>query len=248
MRTRLLLVGAAPFAGLLALWTLVTGAGWVSPVFLPPPLPTARAFAELFSWSFAAQHLGPSCARVGTAFLISVALAFPLGLLSGQSALVARLTHPLLGFLRYLPVAALVPLCILWFGIDDAQKIAVITVGVALQLTLLFAGSSAGVSPELLEAGRAFGLGRAALLWRVVLPAAAPALWDDLRVSAGWAWSYLVLSELVAGSDGIGYFVVQSQRYLQTERVFAGIFFIGLLGVATDGAFRRCARALFPWL
>lgn len=244
---RPLLVGAAPFAVLLVAWSLATDGGWISPVFLPAPAQTARAFAELFSTAFFAEHLLPSGVRVGCAFALSVALAFPLGLLSGQSALVAQLTHPLLGFLRYLPVASLVPLCILWFGIDDGQKIAVITLGVALQLVLLFAASSAAVPRELLEAGRTFGLGRGALLLRVVLPAAAPALWDDLRVSAGWAWSYLVLSELVAGSSGIGYFVVQSQRYLQTERVFAGILFIGLLGVITDGAFRRAGRLLFRW-
>ncbi len=248
MRARPLLVGLAPFLALLAAWTLATEGGLVSSVFLPTPRDTARAFAGLFTTSFFTEHLLPSCARVGAAFVLSVALAFPLGLLSGQSPFVARLAHPLLGFLRYLPVASLVPLCILWFGIDDGQKVAVITLGVALQLTLLFAASAAAVPLELLEAGRTFGLGRAGLLLRVVLPAAAPALWDDLRVSAGWAWSYLVLAELVAGSSGVGYFVVQSQRYLQTDLVFAGILFIGLLGVLTDGAFRWTGRGMFRWL
>jgi len=160
---------------------------------------------------------------------------------------VARLVEPLCGFTRYLPVAALVPLCILWFGIDDSQKVAVIVIGVVFQLVLLFAADTSAVPSELVEAGRTFGLTRMGIVWRIVLPWSMPAIWDDMRISAGWAWSYLVLAELVAGNRGVGYFVIQSQRFLETERVFAGILFIGLLGVATDLAFRLTGKRMFRW-
>lgn len=159
----------------------------------------------------------------------------------------ARLVEPLCGFTRYLPVAALVPLCILWFGIDDGQKVAVITIGVVFQLVLVFAVDTASVPQELIEAGRTFGLSRSKILRRIVLPWSMPAIWDDMRISAGWAWSYLVLAEFVAGNSGVGYFVIQSQRFLETERVFAGILFIGVLGVATDLAFRLSGRRMFRW-
>jgi NitT/TauT family transport system permease protein len=231
----------------LLVWALVTYAGVVDPVFVPTPGSVLASFIDLASSEFVLNHLVPSALRVTAAFLLSVAIAFPLGTISGQVPSVEKLLHPLFGFTRYLPVASLVPLCILWFGIGDGQKIAVITIGVVFQLVLLLAYDSASVPKELIEAGRTFGLTRSQILRRIVVPFALPAMWDHLRVSAGWAWSYLVLAELVAGNKGVGYFVVQSQRYLQTDKVFAGILFIGLLGVLTDVMFRLSAKKLFQW-
>jgi NitT/TauT family transport system permease protein len=135
----------------------------------------------------------------------------------------------------------------LWFGIGDAQKIAVITIGVVFQLILVISADSVAVPQELIEAGRTFGLSRSQVLWRIVVPWSMPAIWDDLRIAAGWAWSYLVLAELVAGNRGIGYFIIQSQRYLETDRVFAGILFVGILGVLTDLLFRVSGARLFRW-
>jgi NitT/TauT family transport system permease protein len=236
-----------PFAALLAVWALVTYTGLVDPVFLPTPGSVLASFLQLASGEFILTHLVPSALRVMVAFLISVAVAFPLGTITGQVPSVEKLLHPVFGFTRYLPVASLVPLCILWFGVGDAQKIAVITIGVVFQLVLLLAYDSASVPKELIEAGRTFGLRRCEILRRIVVPFAMPAIWDHLRISAGWAWSYLVLAELVAGNKGVGYFVVQSQRYLQTDKVFAGILFIGILGVITDLLFRLSAKRLFQW-
>jgi NitT/TauT family transport system permease protein len=241
-------VSALPFALIVLAWYVLTRTGVVDPVFLPGPGATLKSFVSLLSVDFFWQQLAPSLTRVGLAFLLSVLIALPVGVVSGQNQLVARLVQPLCGFTRYLPVAALVPLTILWFGIDNGQKIAVIMIGVVFQLTLLLASDTASVPQELIEAGRTFGLTRGQIIWRVVLPSSLPAIWDDLRISAGWAWSYLVLAELVAGNRGIGYFIIQSQRYLDTDRVFAGILFIGILGVLTDLAFRLTASRIFRWL
>jgi NitT/TauT family transport system permease protein len=242
------LVSTLPFVIVVLAWYVLTRTAAIDPVFLPGPGATLKSFLSLLTADFFGQHLAPSLTRVGLAFLFSVLIALPLGVLSSQSPLIARLVQPLCGFTRYLPVAALVPLTILWFGIDDGQKIAVIMIGVVFQLTLLFAGDTASVPQELIEAGRTFGLTRRQIIWRVVLPSSLPAIWDDLRISAGWAWSYLVLAELVAGNRGIGYFIIQSQRYLNTDQVFAGILFIGILGVLTDFAFRLTASRIFRWL
>ena len=240
-------ISFAPVAFLLAVWYVLTRTGYIDPIFLPGPGRVLRSFISLLTFDFFRGELLPSLLRIGGAFLLSVAVAFPLGILSGQIPVVARLVLPLCGFTRYLPVAALVPLCILWFGIDDPQKIAVITIGVVFQLTLLISVDSATVPKELIEAGRTFGLSRASVIMRIVLPWSMPTIWDHLRISAGWAWSYLVLAELVAGNRGIGYFIIQSQRYLETDRVFAGIVFVGILGLLTDFLFRISASRLFRW-
>ena len=247
MRLSRTAISFVPIGLLLLLWYLLTATGMVSAVFLPSPGRVVQAFFSLWSVSFFQQELLPSLFRIGGAFLLSVVLALPLGVLSGQIPLVARLALPLCGFTRYLPVAALVPLCILWFGIGYAQKIAVITIGVVFQLTLLLTADSAAVPKELIEAGRTFGLSRGAVIWRIVLPCAMPSMWDDLRIAAGWAWSYLILAELVAGNRGIGYFIIQSQRYLVTDQVFAGILFVGILGLITDFLFRISGSRLFRW-
>ena len=241
------LIGLIPILLLLAFWYLLTGLGLVDPIFLPGPNRVLQSFISLLTVSFFREELLPSLLRIGGAFLLSVAVAFPLGIISGQIPVVARLVLPLCGFTRYLPVAALVPLCILWFGIGDGQKIAVITIGVVFQLTLLIFVDSASVPKELIEAGRTFGLSRSGVILRVVLPWSMPTIWDHLRIAAGWAWSYLVLAELVAGNRGIGYFIIQSQRYLETDRVFAGIIFVGILGLLTDFLFRISASRLFRW-
>ena len=233
---------------LLFVWILISFLGLVDSIFLPSPYETLKSFFSLLSLQFIQENLVPSTIRVLFAFLLSVVIAFPLGLLSSQNPFVRKMIIPLCSFTRYLPVAAFVPLCILWFGIDDAQKVAVIMLGVTFPLVLLIGADTASVPAELIETGRTFGLTKAQIVRRIVLPWAMPTIWEDLRISAGWAWSYLILAELVAGNSGIGYFVVQSQRYLETANVFAGILFIGLLGLFTDLVFRVIGSRLFRWV
>ena len=126
-------------------------------MFLPTPRKRCCSSIDLASGEFIFTHLVPSALRVIAAFVLSVAIAFPLGTISGQVPSVEKMLHPLFGFTRYLPVASLVPLCILWFGVGDAQKIAVITIGVVFQLVLLLAYDSASVPIELIEAAAPSG-------------------------------------------------------------------------------------------
>ena len=246
-RLQLSLVTLAPFTIIILLWYLLTNTGMIDSVFLPRPDQVLISFFQLLTSNFILNNFIPSFLRVTIAFLLSVFIALPLGILSSQISFVSSCIEPIFGFTRYLPVAALVPICILWFGIGNEQKIAVITLGVVFQLVLLFAFDTASVPHELIESGRTFGLTRWQIVRRVVLPWSMPAIWDDMRISAGWAWSYLVLAELVAGNNGLGYFIIQSQRYLQTDRVFAGILFVGILGALTDQFFRIIASNLFQW-
>lgn len=239
---------AIPFVFLALVWSALTYSAAIDRVFLPTPGEVVASLIGLLNRAFLREYLVPSIVRVMTAFLLSAAIAFPLGVLSSQVPLVERMVHPVAAFSRYLPVAAFVPLCILWFGIDNAQKVAVIMLGVVFQLILLVAADTSSVPQEMIETGRTFGLNRYKVLRRIVIPWSMPAIWDDLRISAGWAWSYLVLAELVAGNRGVGYFIAQSQRYLDTDKVFAGVLFIGFLGLLTDLAFRLVGRRLFHWV
>lgn len=232
---------------LLGIWDLTTRNGFIDPIFLPSPEATLNSLITLLTPDFLWQHLLPSIMRITAGFLLSVLIAFPLGILAGQIPSIAKVVHPVCGAARYLPVAALVPICILWFGIFDGQKIAVIVIGVVFQLVLLIAGNTASVPNELIETGLTLGLSRSQMLLRIVIPWSMPSIWEDLRIAAGWAWSYLVLAELVAGNRGVGYFIVQSQRFLETANAFAGIILIGILGLLTDLAFRHLAIRLFRW-
>jgi NitT/TauT family transport system permease protein len=238
---------AIPFIVIIAFWYLVSSLKLVDPIFLPSFKKVIQSFITLFNADFILNQLLPSFKRVMGAFLISTAIALPTGILCGISKRISGFIEPLFSFIRYLPVAAMVPLTILWFGIDDSQKIAVITIGIVFQLTLLVALAIKAVPKELIETGIIMKLSKLQLVFKIILPYSMPAIWDSLRISAGWAWSYLVLSELVAGSRGIGYFIVQSQRYLQIENVFAGIIYIGVLGLLTDLFFRLIEMRFFKW-
>ena len=240
-------VYAVPFILILCVWILTTSRGIVGPEFLPSPIRVGIRFQEMFAVDFLVKHFIPSALRVSIAFIISVLIAMPIGLFCGQLQIVYRILYPLLSFIRYLPIPAFVPLCILWFGIGNEQKIAVIVFGVVFQLVILLSDDCARVPEEWIDAGRTFGWSRVKILYRIVLPAVMPDIWDHLRVAAGWAWSYVVLSEMIAGSEGIGYFIVQSQRYLQTDSVFAGILFVGFAGAITDIVFQFARKKLFVW-
>lgn len=240
-------VAVIPFLLIAVAWIVTSRLHVVDQAFLPQPSDVAKSVRYLATREFIFGHLAPSAKRVSVAFLISSVFSVLVGLLCAQSRSIAKTVLPFFSFIRYLPVPSFVPLCILYFGIGDGQKVAVIVIGVLFQLTILLADDFSSVHTELVDAGRTFGLRGFRLLKRVVFPAAAPSVWDHLRIGAGWAWSYMVLSELVAGSQGVGYFVVQSQRYLQTANVFAGILYVGLLGLATDAFFRLLGARWFKW-
>jgi len=157
------------------------------------------------------------------------------------------LAFPSIEMGRYLPVPALLPLCILWFGIGELQKVVVIFLGTFFQITSAVSGTARGIPREYIDIARTVGLKERAILWRVVLPAAWPSIVDILRVSFGWAWSYLVVAEMVSTGGGIGYRIMWSQRYLQVGLVFVGLAELAILGLLADLLFRSMRRFLVPW-
>jgi NitT/TauT family transport system permease protein len=146
-----------------------------------------------------------------------------------------------------MPASAFIPLLIIWFGIGETEKMAVIWFGVFFPLTLMVADVSANIPKELVNIAYTLGASRWQVFRRVLLPASWPGVVDNMRIGLGWAWTYLIVAELVAASTGIGHVILQSSRFLQTEKIIAGILTIGVLGLLSDAAFRLLYRTLFPY-
>lgn len=232
---------------LLGGWSFLAYGGHVRPEFLPGPHQVALAAIELLADGTLWTHVQASCFVIFTGFAAASILAVPLGILMGSFALVEALVEPVVGFVRYLPVSAMIPLLILWVGIDYEARVAVIFIGTFFQQLILIADVAAHVSRDLLDVSYTLGAGRRQVVSRVLIPATLPGVMDTLRITVGWAWTYLVVAELVAANRGLGYMILNSMRGLFTDRIFVGIMVIGLLGLVTDQCFKLLHRRLLPW-
>jgi NitT/TauT family transport system permease protein len=246
-KTSLTVLAATGFLLPFLAWMIVSTSGLVDGVFLPTPPQVLRAVrtwaleGDLFS------DIGISIARVYGGFALSVVIALPLGIALGSLTPVRALLEPLIDFSRYLPAVAFIPLIMLWVGIEESAKIAVIFVGTVCQMVLLIAGDIARVPSAPIEAAKTMGATNEEVIQHVLIPAAWPAMFDTLRAMMGLSWTYLVVAELVAASSGLGFSILKAQRFLQTDKIFAGILLIGLVGLLTDQAFRWLHRRAFSW-
>ncbi|MEJ6785164.1 ABC transporter permease [Aminobacter sp. Piv2-1] len=236
------------FAVLLVLWSAVSGLGVVSDFFLPSPLAVLATARQLYFQDGFVLDLAVSIHRVGVGFLLAALIAVPLGLLMGSFQLFRSMLEPCLAFMRYMPATAFIPLLVLWLGIDDAQKFSVIFVGTFFTLTLMVMVSTLSVPIALIESAMMLGASPARLVRKVILPAAKPAIFNDLRIVLGWAWTYIVIAEIVAASSGVGYVILKASRYMDTATIFVGIISIGLVGLTSDLLFIAAGRRLFPYL
>lgn len=230
-----------------AAWALLSASGWVDPVFLPGPL---QVLASVGTWFHEGDLLGDllvSIGRVYGGFALAVAVGLPLGIVIGTMPPVRALLEPVTDFSRYLPAVAFIPLIMLWIGIEESAKVAVIFVGTFAQMVLLVAADIARVPGAAVEAAKTMGATDGEVVQQVLIPAAWPAMLDTLRAMMGLSWTYLVVAELVAASSGLGFSILKAQRFLMTEQIFAGILLIGALGLATDQALRWLHRRVFPW-
>ncbi len=229
-------------------WWLATSVAGADPVFLPSP---SQVWTRLSDWWHEADLAGDiaiSVYRVVGGFLLSALLAVPLGLMIGTFRVVQAVLEPLTDFIRYMPAVAFIPLVMLWVGIEESSKVAIIFIGTFFQMVLMVAEDVRRVPMAQIEAAQTMGATRVELIEKVIFPSARPALLDTLRVTMGWAWTYLVVAELVAANSGLGYAILKAQRFLQTDKIFAGILLIGLIGLVTDQWFRWVHRKAFPWL
>jgi NitT/TauT family transport system permease protein len=246
-RRRYLSIAAASFGLWLALWWAVTALGLVDPLFLPGPAAVLRRFVRWLLEGDLLQDAGISSFRVMAGFLASAVMALPLALLIGAYWPVRAFFEPLLEFARYLPAVAFVPVVLLWAGIGEASKITVIWIGTFFQLVIMLSEDVARVPMPHVEGARTLGATDREVMTLVLLRSAMPAMFDTLRITLGWAWTYLVVAEMVAANSGLGYAILKAQRFLQTDRIFVGIIVIGLIGLSTDQLLRWAHRRLFPW-
>jgi len=240
-------LAAASLSAVLGLWALAAYTGSVKPLFLPPPHKVFLAFGEMYREGILFSYTWDSVYRVMVGWSLAAAAAVPLGLAIATSRRTASFLAPLMEFARYLPVVALVPLTLLYFGIGDGQKFAIIFLGTFFQLVLMVADSVSSVPPDLSRAAATLGASRWQTYRLVLFPGALPGIMDDLRITVGWAWTYLVVAELVAANSGLGYMILRAQRFLAIDRIFAGLLIIGVLGLLTDYLFKLLARVVTPW-
>jgi NitT/TauT family transport system permease protein len=240
-------LAVSSFIIVIAIWSILSYGGFVRPYFLPGPWKVATALYNMFAHEGFAHDVWASFYRIGVGFLISAAIGIPLGIAIGSFRAIQAFFEPIIAAVRYMPASAFIPLLIIWFGIANTEKIAVIYIGVFFPLTLMVADVSANIPKELLNIAYTLGASRWQVFRRVLLPASWPGVLDNLRIGLGWAWTYLIVAELVAASTGIGHVILTASRFLQTEKIIAGIITIGALGLLTDAFFRWLYRVLFPY-
>jgi NitT/TauT family transport system permease protein len=215
---------------------------------LPSPRAVVVRLYELLTEHGFAYDIAISLYRIWSAFLIAAVMAIPLGIWMSSYRLVNGLCEPLIDFARYLPVPALVPLTVVWFGIGDTMKIVLLWMGTFFQLVLLVADGARRVPREYIEVGMTVGAKPRAVLTQIVLPAMLPTMVDNLRITLGWCWTYVVVAEIVASNSGVGFVIMSARRYYKTPEIFAGILTIGFIGLFTDQAIRWAHRRYFAYL
>jgi NitT/TauT family transport system permease protein len=225
-----------------------------NPVYLPAPHQVAQAFYTSFTtapaqadapWLY--QSLWHSMQIIFWGFLISSMIGIPLGILCGTYSSISRLTEPFIDFFRYLPAPAFGALAVAILGIYDGPKIAIIVLGTLFQQILIVANTARKLDLALLEAAMTLGTKGFRMLSRVVIPGILPDLYRDQRVLLGWAWTYLIVAELIGTSSGITFFITQQARYQNFDNVFAAIAMIGIIGLSIDMLLARLGHTLFPW-
>ncbi|HYF21039.1 MAG TPA: ABC transporter permease [Ramlibacter sp.] len=240
-------LGIGFFVVFFALWGAVTFGGLVPKQFLADPVTMVQSGYTLVVQHGFLKDIGMTVWRVVGGFLIAAAIALPLGVVMGAYKPIEAFFEPFVSFARYLPASAFIPLLILWAGIGEAQKLAVIFIGSFFQLVLMVAVSVGNTRRDLVEAAYTLGSQDKGIVLRVLLPSSAPEIAETLRMVLGWAWTYVIVAELIGASSGIGHMITDSQALLATDQIIFGIIVIGLIGLVTDFAFKALNRRLFPW-
>ncbi len=231
----------------LIVWASLTHFSIVSPFFLPSPIKTTDSIARLFAESDFLSDILISIYRIAIGFALSVVVAVPLGILVGTNKSIEAFIGPLVAFVRYIPTSAFVPLSILWLGVGEMEKFFIIFIGIAPYLLVLVADTVANVKNEFVEAGYTLGATTKQIYTDIIIPHSLPGIWDGMRLMFGVAWTFIILTEIIAATSGLGYVLIRSQRFLQTANVVAVIIVIGALGIATDYLFKAGHDKFFPW-
>lgn len=225
-----------------------------NPVYLPAPHEVLSAFYTAFkteprrpSDPWLHQSLWHSVTIIFWGFAISSIVGVPLGIFCGTYSLCSRLTEPFIDFIRYMPAPAFGALCVAIMGIHDAPKIAIIFIGTFFQQVLVVSNTTRKLDIAIIEAAQTLGSNGINLIRRVIVPGILPNLYKDMRILLGWAWTYLIVAELVGAKSGITSFIHQQSKYKNYDNVYAAIIMIGIIGLATDQLLAAIGHRIFPW-
>jgi NitT/TauT family transport system permease protein len=245
--TARILLGISFFILFVAGWAFATFGGYVSPTFLADPVTMVKDGWYLLTRYNFSFDIGITIWRVLGGFVLAALVAVPLGILMGAYKPIEAFLEPFVSFARYLPASAFIPLLILWAGIGELQKLLVIFIGSVFQIILMVAVTVSAVRRDLVEAALTLGARDQGILGRVLIPASAPDIAEILRLVLGWAWTYVIVAELIGSSSGIGHMIIDSQALLATGQIIFGIIVIGIIGLISDYLFKAANRRLFPW-
>jgi NitT/TauT family transport system permease protein len=227
-------LGVFSFAALLLGWAWLSHRDFVNPVFLPTPERVWAATQSLYQDGTLWDDLKVSVFRVTAGFLLTALIALPFGVFIGSFKVLEALFQPLTEFIRYIPVPALIPMVMLCFGIGEMAKVMLIFIGTFFQLTLMVADEIRRVQYDLIQVSYTLGAKRGEVIRLVLWRAAMPGIFDALRLCHGWAWTYLVVAELVAANEGLGYRILY-------------LFLLGVIGLSLDITFRKLNARFFHW-
>jgi NitT/TauT family transport system permease protein len=240
-------LGISFFIVFFAAWAIATLGGYVPKIFLADPLSMlADGWVLPTKFGFA-KDIGLTVWRVVGGFVLAAIVAVPIGILMGAYKSVEAFLEPFVSFARYLPASAFIPLLILWAGLGEAQKLLVIFIGSVFQIILMVAVTVGNTRRDLVEAAYTLGAGDAGVVRRVLIPMNAPEIAEILRLVLGWAWTYVIVAELIGSSAGIGHMIIESQALMATGQIIFGIIIIGVIGLISDYLFKTVNRWLFPW-
>jgi NitT/TauT family transport system permease protein len=230
-----------------AVWAVATLGGFVPKTFLADPIMMVKSGWALLTQQGFAVDIGFTIWRVLGGFVLAAVLAVPLVVAMGAYKPIEAFFEPFVSFARYLPASAFIPLLILWAGIGEAQKLSLIFIGSFFQLVLMIAMQVGGTRRDLVEAAYTLGASDVGIVRRVLIPSAAPQIAETLRLVLGWAWTYVIVAELIGASNGIGHMITDSQALLATDQIIFGIITIGVIGLVSDVLFKRANQAMFRW-
>lgn len=225
-----------------------------NPVYLPAPHEVVTAFYTAFttppkrsSEPWLHESLWHSIQVIAWGFFWAMLFGVPLGVLAGTYNAASHVIEPFTEFFRYLPAPAFGALAVAILGIYDAPKIAIIFIGTFFQMVLIVAATTRKFNIALIEASLTLGCKGGRMIRRVIMPGILPDLYRDMRILLGWAWTYLIVAELIGTSSGITWFITQQARYKNFDNVFAAILIIGIIGLVTDIILAQIGKRLFPW-
>jgi NitT/TauT family transport system permease protein len=235
---------AVPLIG----WVAVSAAGVVAEQFLPSPLAVWQAGLEMARSGTLVTDIGASLQRILIGFGLAVVVSVPLGLLMGGFQAGRSLFEPVVGLLRYLPASAFIPLLTIWLGIGEPSKVMLLFIGTVFFNTLMVADVVRQVPAVLVDVSYTLGARRGEVLRKVVVPHAVPGMIDAVRVNAAAAWNFVVVAELINSESGLGYRIARSQRFLASDRIFAILVVIAVIGLAIDIALRVLRDRVGRWV